>query len=96
MPGTHAGDVEYFAQQREVLLRALEAEGRDPTGFIFAAQVNAGSDPATRREALETSLRLRRAGADHVILGIPGHAAPDVLLEMAREVAEPLLEASAA
>jgi alkanesulfonate monooxygenase SsuD/methylene tetrahydromethanopterin reductase-like flavin-dependent oxidoreductase (luciferase family) len=93
MPGTHAGNVDYFIEQRDVILRALEAEGRDPAGFTFAAQVNAGADEKARREALRTSLRLRAAGADHVIIGIPGHAAPGALLDMAREVAEPLLEA---
>jgi alkanesulfonate monooxygenase SsuD/methylene tetrahydromethanopterin reductase-like flavin-dependent oxidoreductase (luciferase family) len=96
MPGTHAGNVEYFIEQRDRIRAALEVEGRDPDAFTFAAQVNAGADTHSRREALDASRRLRRAGADHVIIGIPGHAAPAALLDMARDVAEPLLEGAAA
>ncbi len=42
---------------------------------------------AARRSDLAPAML--RAGANHVILGIPGAAAPDVLAAMAREVAVP-------
>jgi hypothetical protein len=95
MPGTHAGSVAYFVEKRDQIRRELEAAGRDPADFTFAAQVNAGADAQTRRDAVEAAVALRRAGADHVIVGIPGRAAPDALPDMAREVAEPLLATGA-
>ena len=64
--------------------------GEIPATFTFAAQVDCGTDAASRASALEVGRQFRRAGADHVILGIPGGAAPDAVLPMAREVAEPL------
>ena len=91
LPGNRAGDVAYFTQQRDLISRALEAAGRDPAEFTFAAQVDCGADADARRQALAVAHEFRRAGANHVILGIPGSAAPDALLPMAREVAEPLL-----
>ena len=92
LPGNRAGDVAYFTQQRDQISRALEAAGRDPAKFTFAAQVDCGADAASRQSALEVARRFVGAGANHVILGIPGSAAPDALLPMAREVAEPLLK----
>lgn len=89
-PGTHAGEVDYFVEKRDQIRRALEAAGRDPADFTFAAQVNCGADPTSRAAALAVAREFLRAGANHVILGIPGAAAPDALLPMAREVAEPL------
>ncbi len=94
MPGTHAGNVEYFIEMRERIRRALDAAGRDPDDFTYAAQVNAGADAATRRDALEAAQRMQRAGAHHVIIGIPGSGAPEALGAMAREVAQPLLESA--
>ncbi len=92
MPGTHAGDVAYFTEKRDQIRRALAAAGRDPGNFLFAAQVDCGSTAADRRAALASALELRSSGADHVILGIPGAAAPDALGPMALEVAQPLRE----
>lgn len=94
MPGTMAGAVAYFAERREALLRALEAEGRDVASFAFAAQVEVNLDLTGYRTARETALGFIRAGADHVTLGIPGRAGPDGLEAMAREVAQPVLEAA--
>jgi hypothetical protein len=37
-----------------------------------------------------------RAGAQHMILGIPGHAAPEQVPEMVREVAVPLADVAMA
>jgi len=90
LPGNRAGDVAYFIEKRDQISRALEAADSDPRDFTFAAQVDCGADASTRRAALQVAREMQRAGADHVILGIPGAAAPDTLVDMAREVAEPL------
>ncbi len=92
MPGNRPGDVGYFAEKRDQICRALEAIGRDPVDFAFAAQVNCGVTGSERRQALEVARSMVRAGATHVVLGIPGAAGPDALADMAHEVAEPLRE----
>ncbi len=94
MPGNRPGDIAYFAAKRDEVSRALEAAGRDPAAFTFAAQLSCGATAASRRAALETSLAFVRAGATHVILGLPAAAAPDGLAALVTEVAEPLLAAS--
>lgn len=91
MPGNRPGDVDYFARKRDQISRALEAIGRDPAAFSFAAQLSCGRTRASRRAALETSRAFVAAGASHVILGVPAAVAPDGLGLVAREVAEPLL-----
>ncbi len=96
MPGNRPGDVDYFATKRDEIMRALEAAGRDPTAFTFAAQLSCGATSASRRTALETSRAFVRAGANHVILGVPAGSAPDGLAAAAHEVAEPLIEGAAA
>jgi alkanesulfonate monooxygenase SsuD/methylene tetrahydromethanopterin reductase-like flavin-dependent oxidoreductase (luciferase family) len=90
MPGNRPGDVPYFAEKRDDIRRALEAAGRDPEAFTFAAQLSCGTTAAERRAALVTAEAFVRAGADHVILGIPATAAPEGLVVVSREVAEPL------
>lgn len=90
MPGDRAGDVDYFAAKRDQIRRALEAAGRDPDDFSFAGQVAVGDARATRREALESAVAFVRAGADHVVVGVPAALGPAVLEAAAREVAEPL------
>ena len=92
LPGNRAGDVAYFIAKRDEIKQALEAAKRDASDFTFAAQVDCGADVGSRRAALDVARRMRRAGAGHVILGIPGVAAPDALVAMAREVAQPLTE----
>jgi alkanesulfonate monooxygenase SsuD/methylene tetrahydromethanopterin reductase-like flavin-dependent oxidoreductase (luciferase family) len=94
MYGNRAGDVAFFTEMRDKIRRALEAAGRDPDDFTFAAQVDAGADTASRREALRAARELQKAGAQHVIVGIPGASAPGSLTDMAREVAEPLRDAA--
>jgi alkanesulfonate monooxygenase SsuD/methylene tetrahydromethanopterin reductase-like flavin-dependent oxidoreductase (luciferase family) len=94
MPGNRAGEVEYFADRRDLLLRALEATGRDPATFAFAGQVNVPSNTAGRRLARKQALALLRAGADHVTLGIVARDGAAALRAMAREVAEPVRDAS--
>ena len=94
MPGNRAGDVDYFVDRRDALLRGLEEAGRDPATFAFAGQVNVASSPEGRRLAREQALALLRAGADHVTLGIVARDGPDALRAMAGEVAEPIREAA--
>jgi len=95
MPGNRPGDVPYFAEKRDEIRRALEAAGRDPDDFTFAAQLSCGTTAAERREALAVATAFVRAGAGHVILGLPATTAPGGLADVAREVAEPLAEAAA-
>jgi len=95
MPGNRPGDVAYFIEKRDVIRRALAAAGRDPDDFAFAAQLSCGRTPADRAAALESARRFVRAGANHVILGLPATAAPDGMAAVAREVAEPLNDSRA-
>ncbi len=90
MPGNRPGDVAYFAAKRDQISRALEAAGRDPADFTFAAQLSCGATATSRREALETARAFVRAGANHVILGVPASVAPGGLADVAGEIAEPL------
>jgi len=90
MPGNRPGDVEYFSDRRDALLRALEEVGRDPQTFTFAGQLNCGSSAAERRQALEASRGMLRAGAHHLILGIPAGAGAGALRAVAEQVAWPL------
>ncbi|HET6650865.1 MAG TPA: LLM class flavin-dependent oxidoreductase [Candidatus Limnocylindria bacterium] len=96
MPGNRPGDVAHFAEQRDRLRAALEAAGRDPDGFSFAAQLSAVPTPQGLRSARAEGLAFLRAGATHVIVGLPASAAPDGLRRVATEVAEPLLAAAGA
>lgn len=93
LPGTHSGNVEYFSDRREALLRALDAAGHDPATFSFAGQLNVGPGAAAQRQARETALAFIGAGATHVTLGVPVASGPDALATMAREVAEAVREA---
>ena len=94
MPGNRPGDVAYFAAKRDEIRRALDAAGRDPEAFTFAAQLTCGTTAAERREALAVATAFVRAGAGHVIVGLPATVAPDGLADVAREVAEPLVAAA--
>jgi alkanesulfonate monooxygenase SsuD/methylene tetrahydromethanopterin reductase-like flavin-dependent oxidoreductase (luciferase family) len=80
---------EVFAERRDAILRAMEAAGRDPTGFQFVAQVGAGGDAAARAEARELALAYARAGATHVGVAVTSRLGPAALVGAAREVAEP-------
>lgn len=91
MPGNRPGDIEYFIEKRDAIARALEAAGRDVDDFTFAAQLSCGLTEDSRRRALDTARAFAKAGAQHVILGVPGSALPDGLRAVADQVAEPLL-----
>jgi alkanesulfonate monooxygenase SsuD/methylene tetrahydromethanopterin reductase-like flavin-dependent oxidoreductase (luciferase family) len=93
MPGNRSGDVAFFVEKRVEILRALEAVGRDPTEFTFAAQLTCGETDAELRDARATAEAMRRAGADHLILGVPARLGPIGLARMAAEVAAPLRDA---
>jgi alkanesulfonate monooxygenase SsuD/methylene tetrahydromethanopterin reductase-like flavin-dependent oxidoreductase (luciferase family) len=95
MYGNRAGDVEFFVEKRDQILRSLADAGRDVGEFTFAAQVDCGSDARARGAALQAAKEMMRAGAQHMILGLPGHAAPDQVPQMVREVAVPLSEVAA-
>lgn len=96
LPGVNAGDVAYFTEKRDALLRAFDVAGRDPSGFSFVGQVACGTTAAERRRALEAAIALHRAGADHVILGLTPRLGPDGLRAVADEVAVPLRESGGA
>jgi alkanesulfonate monooxygenase SsuD/methylene tetrahydromethanopterin reductase-like flavin-dependent oxidoreductase (luciferase family) len=94
MPGNEAGNVAYFVEKRDAIRRALEDAGRDPATFTFAGQMNVPPDAESLRKGRETGLEFLRAGADHLIIGVPGASGPDGLRAMAHEVAEPLQDAA--
>jgi len=90
LPGTHAGNVAYFAEKRAELLAALEAEGRDPRDFDFVGQVGTGATPAGRREAVVAAAGLVEAGATHLIVGMPAALGPAGLDDVVRDCLIPL------
>lgn len=92
MPGNVPGNLEYFIDRREALLRALEAEGRDPAAFDFAGQIVVDGDAAGRREARELARRFVAAGATHLTLGVGAGDGVAGIVAIAREVAEPVVE----
>ena len=94
MPGNRAGDLAYFRERRDTIIRALEAAGRDPATFAFAGQVNVPSSDEGRRQARDEALAFVAAGADHVTLGIVARDGAAALRSMAGEVAEPVREAA--
>ena len=92
--GTEAGDVPYFTGRREAILRALEAEGRDPAGFEIVAQVHTGPDAASRARALGEARALVAAGATEMIIGVPAALGPRALEDAHRDVLLPLRDAT--
>lgn len=93
LTGTEAGDVGYFADRRDAILRALEAEGRDPATFQLVAQVHTGPDAASRAAALDQARRMVEAGATELVVGIPAGLGPAGLEAAHREVRGPLRDA---
>lgn len=96
LPGNRPGDVAYFREKRDEIRRALEAAGRDPDRFTFAGQVVSGATGVDRRAAADAAVALVRAGAGHIIVGVPGAGGPDAVRAVAREVAPRIHEAAAA
>jgi alkanesulfonate monooxygenase SsuD/methylene tetrahydromethanopterin reductase-like flavin-dependent oxidoreductase (luciferase family) len=93
LPAIPDFDTGYFSEKRERILAAMAEIGRDPAGFAFAAQVPTGTADETRRASVERALAVARAGATHLILGMPARLGPDGLSRVAREVAIPLRDA---
>ncbi|HUQ77475.1 MAG TPA: LLM class flavin-dependent oxidoreductase [Patescibacteria group bacterium] len=94
LPGTHAGNVEYFAAKRDELVAALEIEGRDPAAFDVVGQVSTGTSAAARREAVGAARGLIAAGATHIVLGMPAALGPNGLDDVVRECLAPLRDAT--
>jgi alkanesulfonate monooxygenase SsuD/methylene tetrahydromethanopterin reductase-like flavin-dependent oxidoreductase (luciferase family) len=92
-PAIPTADVAYFSEKRDAILAAMEAAGRHPAGFAFAAQVQTGTTDESRQAAVEGARAFARAGATHLILLIPARLGPAGLELVAREVAAPLREA---
>ena len=93
LPGTHAGNIPYFAEKRDALVAALEAAGRDPARFDIVGQVATRDAADSRREAVELARGLVAAGATHVVLGLPAELGPAGLDALARECLAPLRDA---
>jgi alkanesulfonate monooxygenase SsuD/methylene tetrahydromethanopterin reductase-like flavin-dependent oxidoreductase (luciferase family) len=93
LPGDRAGEVDYFIGRREALVRALDAAGRDPSGFQFAGQVASAADAEGRRRAVEAGLAMARAGATHLVIGMSAAGGPEALDVATREIAVPIREA---
>ena len=77
-----------------MILRALEADGHDPSSFTFAGQVRADVDAEGLRRAREEAMGLILAGAGHVTLGTPALAGADGMRRMASEVAQAIRDAA--
>lgn len=92
LPGTHAGNIPYFAEKRDALLAALEAAGRDPGGFDIVGQVMTHGTADSRREAVTLARGLVEAGATHVVLGLPAELGPAGLDDVAHDCLAPLRE----
>ncbi|MHB8890833.1 MAG: LLM class flavin-dependent oxidoreductase [Candidatus Limnocylindrales bacterium] len=94
LTGTEAGDVAYFSDRRAAILRALEAERRDPATFEIVGQVHTGADPAARSRALVQARALAAAGATEMVIGVPAGLGPRALEDAHRDVMLPLRDAT--
>ena len=88
--GNDAGDAAAFAARREELLRALDAEGRDPATFELVGQVHTGPDAADRTRALAQARAVAGAGATEIVIGVPSALGPAALEAAHRDVLQPL------
>jgi hypothetical protein len=82
--------VAYFSDRRDAILRALDAEGRDPAGFEIVGQVHTGADAASRVRALGQARALVAAGATEMIIGVPAALGPRALEDAHHDVLLPL------
>jgi alkanesulfonate monooxygenase SsuD/methylene tetrahydromethanopterin reductase-like flavin-dependent oxidoreductase (luciferase family) len=92
LTGTEAGQVDYFVEKRELILRALEAEGRDPATFELIGQVHCGADAESRMTALARAREMVVAGATEMVIGVPAALGPEVLEQAWEDVHRPLRE----
>ena len=90
LTGTEAGNVDYFSDRRDAILRALDAVRRDPAGFEIVGQVHTGADASSRARALAQARELVAAGATEMVIGVPAALGPRALEDAHREVLLPL------
>jgi alkanesulfonate monooxygenase SsuD/methylene tetrahydromethanopterin reductase-like flavin-dependent oxidoreductase (luciferase family) len=90
LTGVEAGNVEYFSDRRDAILRALEVEGRDPATFEIVGQVHTGPDASARSLAVAQARALVAAGATEMVVGIPAALGPRGLEDAHRDVLGPL------
>ena len=95
LPGTHAGNIPYFAEKRDAVVASLESAGRDPATFDIVGQVMTGPDPSTRHEAVTAARGLVAAGATHIVFGMPPSLGPAGLEALVADCLRPLREAAA-
>jgi alkanesulfonate monooxygenase SsuD/methylene tetrahydromethanopterin reductase-like flavin-dependent oxidoreductase (luciferase family) len=93
LPGTHAGNIPYFAEKRDALVAALEDAGRDPAAFDIVGQVATRDAADSRREAVGLARGLVDAGATHVVLALPAELGPAGLDALASDCLAPLRDA---
>ena len=86
-------DLDDFSRGREAITRGLEAIGRDPARFDFAAQLPTGSTREDRATALAQGKDAVRRGATHVLLNVRPRMGADGVDAVAHEVAQPLRQA---
>lgn len=86
-------DLGYFSEKRDAILAALDAIGRDPSGFQIVAQVPTGTTSADRAWALGQAIEAVERGATSVILGMPPALGAAGVDAVAAEIATPLREA---
>ena len=85
----HSGDnLAAFVAQRDTLLRACQAAGRDPGEVEVSVQLRSCGTPGG--EVLATAGRYVEAGAQHIILMTQAADGPDGVGRLAAEVAAPL------
>ena len=90
LTGTEAGNVEYFADRREAILRALEVERRDPATFEFGGRSTPAPMPPARPQALVEARAMVTAGATEMVMGVPAALGPQALEDAHRDVLGPL------
>ena len=90
LTGTEAGDVAYFTEKRDLIVRALEAEGRDPAGFEIVGQVHVDPTDSLHPRAVAQARGMVRAGATEIIVGVPAGQGPKALEAAHRDVLGPL------
>ncbi len=90
LTGTEAGQVDYFIEKRDLILRALEVVGRDPAGFGIIGQVHCADKAASRATALANARAMVDAGATEMVIGVPAVLGPSVLEQAWRDVYLPL------
>ncbi len=93
LPAVPESDISYFTGKRTRILDEMAAAGRDPAGFTFAAQVQTGTTAESRRDAVGSATAFVRAGATHMILGMPARLGVAGISAVATEVLSPIRDA---